>query len=499
MTGRSSTPVFTAGGAASRMTASEWLENVRALDLDMIARYGVKAGKGKNGVEAVALPYRRNGELVAHKVRRVGDRATIAAAGLEPFWWSGSGGGQMLFNADALDDTTMAAQPIIVTEGEFDCLSVVQSGFPRCVSISDGWSGQGGAKAKPLVDAEAKLRKSPCVIVAGDNDPTGRLFVRAMWNIVEGHPVRYVEWPEGCKDANETLAKYGEGEVARCINAAKFMDPPGGVICGFSDAPPAPEGRVLVTGDDTADRAFCCHAGFMTVVTGTPSAGKSTWLTWALARMAQHESVRVGVCLMETPWPVLRDHLARMSTGGRTWAQLAGIEQDALAEQLDASWRLMLREDNDDAPGDMGWIRDMLRTAATRDGCSVIAFDPWNEIEHRLNPGESVTDYTNAALAKLRQWSERYGVATVVVAHPTKMNGEAGAKPRPPLGYDISGSSAWFNKAAVGVTIHREEDDYGEHTVVINWKTKFEQLYPCRKGKVRMAFDHQSMVFGRMM
>lgn len=480
------------------MTAMEWITEVRALDHEMLDKLGVKVGPNRTGEEVVALPYRRNGEVQAHKVRRVGDKDAIKAdGGKPPFYWAPAGSAHGLFNADVLADHTLAEAPVIVTEGEFDALSVIQSGFPRCVSIPDGWTdAQSDTKGKPLLDERDRLKRSPCVIVAGDNDKVGRLFVRAVWNILDGHPVRYVEWPEGCKDANETLQKHGEGEVARCINAARLMDPPGGLITGFADAPPAPSGDVITIGDDMADRVMCFHTGFPTIVTGIPSSGKSTFLTWALHRAIVKNNVRVGVSLLETPWPILRDHLSRM-TMGRPWVQLAGPEKDALVQKLDGYWRLLHREESEDVSHGMGWVRDMLWAAAVRDGCKIIAFDPWNEIEHRVAQGESVTDYTNAALAKARQWSERFGCALVIVAHPTKTNAEAGAKPRPPQGYDIAGSSAWFNKAAVGVTVHRDEDDSGEHTVIYNWKTKFEQIYPCRRGKVRMDFDPDMMTFRR--
>ena len=485
----------TAGTAGSKagMTAAEWLAEVRGIDLEMASRYGVRAGKNRDGAEAVAFGYRTtpDGEAQWHKVRTVGDKA----------WRSHPPGvPHNLYNFPALLDASLHEKPVIITEGEIDCLSVIQSGFPRTVSLPDGWSGEnGGAKAKPILDALPLLRRSPCVIIAGDMDAVGQSFVRAAANMLEGHVVKWAEWPDGCKDANDTLCRHGEAVVRQCIEASRQIDPPGGVICGFSDAPPPPEGHIYTTGDEVADKVFCVHTGFPAVVTGTPSAGKSTWLTWALARMQENHGIRIGVCLMETPWPILRDHLARMATGGREWWQLTGHERSAIGQTLDANWRLLLREESDDVPKGMAWVRDMLHTAAVRDGCRVVAFDPWNEIEHRLEQGESVTDYTNAALASVRKWSERYGVASVIVAHPTKMQIDPGSKPRPPLGYDIAGSSAWFNKAAIGLTVHRSEDEHGEHTELINWKSKFEQLYSCRKGRVRMEFDRQTMVFRRRM
>lgn len=473
-------------------TAEEWLAEVRGLDLEALSRLGVQWGKGKHG-EAVAVPYRRGGEVYARKVRIAKDRAELGDE--RPFYWVPSGVPHGLFNEDCLRDETLAEQPIIITEGEFDALSVMESGFARVISIPDGWSDSvrdlDNAKCRQLLDLDALFRRSPCIIVAGDADATGEAFKRAVFNIFDGHPVRHVTWPEGCKDANDCLARHGQGEVAKAIHAAKLMDPPTGLITGFSDAPPSPRGEVYVTGDPTADRVLCCHTGFPTIVTGIPGHGKTTFATWALHHMQARHKIRVGAALMETPWEVLRDHLARLHTG-RRWDDVG--DKDALGAELDRRWRLLHKREADDADG-MLWVRDMIRTAAVRDGCKIVAFDPWNEIEHRLQPGESMTEYTNAALGKMRQWAERYACALVVLVHPTKMQRDPGERPKAPGGYDISGSAAWYNKAAVGLTVFRDEDE--DVTRLLNWKTKFEQLYPCRKRRVEMEFDPQAMVYRR--
>lgn len=69
-------------------------------------------------------------------------------------------------------------------------------GHPRTVSIPDGWSGEAAHdndKARPLADCAELMKASPSIIVAGSSDPTGESFVRAVANVFEGHPVRYVD------------------------------------------------------------------------------------------------------------------------------------------------------------------------------------------------------------------------------------------------------------------------------------------------------------------
>ncbi len=474
-------------------TAKEWLEEIRGLDLEGLVKLGVRWGPSQafNGAEAVAVPYIKGGELKTYKVRRVGPRQDHE----RPFDWMPRGATVGLFNGDVLRDKTLVDIPVIITEGEFDALAIMECGFPRTVSVPHG----AASGARYVFDAADQITGK--VIIAGDADADGMEFVRAAAAALDGKEVRYCVWPDGCKDANDVLAKYGARDLSEAINAARLVHPEtpeGGLICGFTDAPPPPPGLVFKTGDALVDKLLCFHTGFPTIVTGSPASGKSTFITWALWRAGKRHGIRNGVCLMETPWPDLLDQLARMETG---WPlrDLSAKAQDELREELDGNWRMLLREDASDVATDLWWIREMMRVAATRDGCKTITFDPWNELEHRLE-GAAITDYVNSALTQMRQWAERFGVALIVVAHPTKMQREAGGKIYPPTGYDIAGSAAWFNKAAIGITVHRQPaaDGNGEFTRLINWKSKFQQKYDVKKGYGDLEFDEATMVYRRL-
>jgi len=460
-------------------TAREWLEEVRALDLETLTRLGVRFGPTPAG-ERVAIPYVANGEVRRHKIRAPGDR---------PYW--SAGGDVTLWNVDILADRTLAEQPVILTEGEYDALACIQVGFVRTVSVPHGAQ----SAVRYVLDHSDRLRQSPCVIIAADGDDDGAAMLRSVANALEGHPCRYLAYPEGCKDANDVLARHGADALVRLVNAAPPVfpdDPAGGIITGFSDAPPPPDGAIYRAGDPGIDRMCCFHVGFPTIVTGVPGSGKSTWLTWVLDRTIQNHGIRVGACLLETPWPILRDQLARMQKG-HGFDELHRDQKEEFSRKIDDEWRLMHRVEG--AAHDLGWWKQMMWAAAVRDGCKIVALDPWNEVEHAMQRGEAMTDYVNAALSHVHMWAERYGCAVAIVAHPTKMQRDPGSKPYAPTGYDIAGSAAWYNKAAVGVTIHRESDDDGQFTRAICWKSKFTQLYNFDRGQVKLLYDPVAMVF----
>lgn len=456
----------------------KWLTEVRKLDAALLADMGVEAKEHPQLGQVAAFAYRRNGKLYAGKFRSV-DRKD---------WRSSQGVTRGLYNEDSLSN---GSGPIVLTEGEIDTLSVMQAGFMRAVSLPDGWTEDGG-KRDVLVNAEAALRNSPFVIVAGDSDEVGSSLPKTVANILAGHDVRYVTWPDGCKDANDVLCAYGEGELARCLTEAKRIDPAGGFITGISDLPPLPARRVLRVGMKPFDFVVAFEVGAMSVGTGTPGSGKSTFTTFCAYHIAKHEAVRIGMLAFETHPYRIRDHLTRLHVG-KPWDDLGREAQSEVAGFLDRHFRIVHRT-FEDGQHNMGWLRSMIYTLAVRDGCKMIVVDPWNELEHLPEPGESMTAYINFALQQIRQWAEQFDVHICVVAHPRKMPTEG--KPKSPTGYDIADSAAFFNKPSLGFSVHQENDEDGDSFVrVTTWKVRDTQLYRLERGDTRLTFDPYPMSY----
>lgn len=460
------------GQAAHTSNAWGWLTQVRGLDPVLLTSMGIRTKGGD-----MAFPYQRDGERYADKFRDVGKTR----------WWSTKGVKRGLYNADAL--RKFPDQPVVITEGEIDCLSVMQAGFLRAVSLPDGWTAQGN-KTEALQAALEDLQASPFVIVAGDNDEAGESLPRAVANLLSGHDVRFAEWPKGCKDANDVLVDYGPGEVAACLNAAKPLDPPGGFITGISDLPPLSRRRVLRANNSLLDGRVAFELGCLSVATGTPGSGKSTFTTYAAELVSRNENIRVGLLAFETHPHRTRDHLCRLNTG-QPWERLTRDQQEHLAAQLDRRWRIVHRT-FDDSNHHLGWLKTMIHTLATRDGCKLIIVDPWNELEHLPEPGESMTAYINFALQQIRQWAEKLEVHICLVAHPKKMDHLRGA----PLGYDVADSAAFFNKPSLGFTVHNAKtEDGAAYVELVTWKVRDTQLYRIFKGISSAAFDVEAMTY----
>ena len=231
----------------------------------------------------------------------------------------------------------------------------------------------------------------------------------------------------------------------------------------------------------------------MSVGTGTPGSGKSTFTTFAAYHIAKHENVRVGLFSFETHPHRIRDQLARLHC--RTeWQYLDDTQRARLIAFADKHFRVVHRQFEGDDPHHLGWLRSMIYALAVRDGCQMIVVDPWNELEHLPENGESMTAYINFALQQIRQWAEQFNTHICVIAHPRKMPTDG--KQRAPTGYDIADSAAFFNKPSLGFSVARQKGDENEQWVrVETWKVRDAELYGFSNGNMRLTFLPDTMSY----
>lgn len=454
----------------------DWLIETRGLDAALLDFMGVRQTQHPSLGAAIAFPYRRNGEPYAAKFR-TDDKRFLSTAGVS----------RGLFNEDALRN--VAGARLIICEGEIDCLSIMQAGFDCVVSVPDGWSDK-GEPGRAIVDEEARIAVADEIIVAGDMDEAGASLPRYVSNLFPQMKVRAVRWPEGCKDANDVLMAHGEAEIVSAIEAARMVDPEGGSITGLSDLPPMGHRWVLKAGNELLDRRVALEVGAMSVITGIPGHGKSTFTTWLADCVTRNEEVRCGLLSFETHPFRTRDQLARLNTG-RPWSSLPQPARQELLKDLDRRFRLVHIDNLADIDQTIGWLEQTVTTLAVRDHCKLIIIDPWNELEHLPQPGESLTNYINWALKRIRQLAAKLEVHIVLVAHPKKIDGD-----RAPGGYDVADSAAFANKPALGVTIHTAHTDTGApYTQIVTWKVRDTHHYGIHKGLSCAGFNDAEMSY----
>lgn len=243
-------------------------------------------------------------------------------------------------------------------------------------------------------------------------------------------------------------------------------------------------------GWDRLDEFYTVAPGLVSVVTGWPGSGKSEWVDacavnlvrqgWAFAFYSpENYPIEVHLSKLVEKWlgkPFGRGPTPRMTPDAAT---------EAAAEIGD---RVAFIDGGEDAL-DIGQIIQRAGehfAALGHDGKHALVIDPWNEVRHTREPGETETDYISAALGFVRRWSRATGVHVFIVAHPAKQPREQGKLPvpRPDM---IAGSQNWWNKADQAVTVWRDYDQ-GQNDVEIHvQKVRFK--HHGRIGTVTLRYD----------
>lgn len=438
-------------------------------------------------VPVICFPFFRKGQAVNIKYRDKDKN------------FRGIGGAERVFyGLDDLDGVTF------ITEGEMDKLALEEAGFRNCISVPDGAPSPEAkdyaSKFEFLENCKTELEKVKCFVIAVDNDAPGQVLEEELARrLGKERCLRVPSWPEGCKDANDVLVKYGVEKLQECLsNLVEF--PVENVIevskihdrvvnlyrNGIS--------RGVHPGWEYMAAHYTVKEGYMTIVTGIPQHGKSEWLDALLVNLAKNhgwtfafyspESHPVEqhvsrLCEKYLDKPFREGMTARMSEAdcdrALAWADqhfvFLGMEEDALS--LDD-------------------ILDKAKQLVFRKGIKGLVLDPWNELDHHRPANLTETEYISKCLTRIRYFARSHGVHVWVVAHPTKLpkvEDESGKKKKQPVPtpYDISGSAHWFNKADCCISVWRDITVQGGPTHVYIQKIKPKPIG--KLGRVLMEYD----------
>lgn len=452
--GKSST---TEGNVSLTQRHGDLLE-ARGLDIELVLRLGVKSSD-RLGPDTIAIPYFRGDQIVGMKYR------TIAG---EKRFSQETGSEQILYNRNCLTDPSLENQPIIMTEGEIDCWSALQAGFARSVSVPAGApSTEVGDRASakyhfiddmPAVAANAEIR------LAVDADDPGSALRSDLARRLTPERCRWVKYPQGCKDLNDALQKYGERGVVESINRAQWLI---GNVYRMSDIPPLAPAVPHESGFPGLAEHYRLRLGDFCVVSGVPGSGKTTFVNDLACRMvAQH---RWPVCFASFEQTPQLDHRRSL----RSWhggGLVKDLDSESLAQAdrwIDDNFSFVVPDES--SYPTIPWVLDRFAAAALRYGTRMFILDPWNELEHDRAPGVSLTEHVGTALRDLKAFTRKFEAHLIVVAHPAKLRRENGQYPMPTL-YDISDSAHFANKADIGIIVHRKTD---EETLIKVAKTRY--------------------------
>ena len=398
--------------------------------------------------EAASFPYMRGSEVITIKYR-ARDKLFRLESGCE----------RVLYGLNDISDTT------IWVEGEIDKLSLDVAGCPNCVSVPDG------APAPTTKNYETKfdfmeapeLERVKTHIIAVDNDDPGFRLRDELIRRLGPENCLIVDWPEGCKDANDVLVRLGAEALAGCVKSARPLPIAGAYDVSdftvelaelYKNGSP----RGVSTGWTTIDPLYTVRSGDVTVVTGIPNSGKTEWMDALLVNLGRTQGWVFGMFSPESG--SIPEHVKMLAEKYMGKPFEPGITQRMTPSEWDMAqtWigqRFAFIEP--EAPT-LEAILNVARQLVRRRGIRGLVIDPWNEIEHSRPESMTETEYISECLSNIRRFARQQGVHVWIVAHPTKLLKNKDGSYPVPTPYDISGSANWRNKPDCCIAIWRELD-----------------------------------------
>lgn len=220
--------------------------------------------------------------------------------------------------------------------------------------------------------------------------------------------------------------------------------------------------------------------------------GKSEWVDNLMVNLATNLNWRCAVASFENP-PKL--HIAKLiskKVGARFFKTFEGRRVSPTEMEAGISWvddHFVFLHSNSGELSTIDSIIERLKAAVLRYGIRAAVIDPFNYIARE---GDNETQWISDLLTKIKVFASAYGVHVWFIAHPQKLQRGADGKYTPPRGYEISGSSHWFNKTDNGITIHRDLDEAPFVRVII-WKCRFQ--WNGKQGDTRLIYDRDTTCY----
>lgn len=357
----------------------------------------------------------------------------------------------LLFNMNRIDP----AKPLLVVEGEIDCLSVIEAGYSNVVSIPNGC-----ANSQWIQYNWEWLEQFDKIILWFDSDEAGIkarndiLYRLGTWRTyyIEINPEDTTPNGARIKDANEVLYFKGKDRVLQYIN--KPLEIP---VENVSDLSKAEDFDIehaegLYTGiKELDDQIYKLTFGTLNIITGKSGEGKSVFVNQVAICQAVQQGYDVFVFSGELPAPILRNWVETNMIGREYITMKDGHvrvfnpEQRKLMQNWYAGKVLVYDDDyNTTATALLNKMEELARKCGTK----VFLIDNLMMIDLECNE-EGRLQAEKEFVNKLIFFAKKYNVLVFLVAHPRK-TGEIRVTKE-----DIAGSGNIVNLAHMVFSVHR--------------------------------------------
>lgn len=420
--------------------------------------------------------------------------------------WQDSGTNPILFNMD----NCVFSQPLAITEGQLDAMSLYEAGITNVVSVPCGCDNLAWIET-----CWSWLEKFKTIILFGDNDAPGKrmvdtlikrlgeyrcLVVRDYPQVPESNPVAY------CKDANEILYRFGESVLLEMIDEAEEIKTRG--LLKLADVVPydpttVPRIRTMIPTLDATIGGLV--EGGVSVLTGESGMGKST-ISGLLTLNAIEQGYNCCAYSGELTAQNFQEWF-HLQAAGSEWITLkydkvrgmnVPVVPPEVAKRI-MKWYEphMYLYNNDEVFVDVKQadaIIEVFTVAARRNDCRLFLVD-----NLLTTTADSDEEFRSQAVFvnSMKQFAKRYQAHVMIVAHARKLQRGVAHISKS----DVSGSAAIINLSDCAIVSERPDlriiKNRGqgvEKTIVCAYCGDSRRIYEADKGDLnKFSWDRTGL------
>jgi len=334
----------------------------------------------------------------------------------------------LLFNMNRIN----TAQPLLICEGEIDCLSAIESGYTNTVSVP-----LGAGNFHWIKENWDWLEQFESIIICSDNDEAGLkmqkecIYRLGSWRTKVVQVPEFHEKPDGTKrkisDLNETLYFYGKEKVLEIIVHAK--DSPVDSVVNFSDIKEVDLSEIdgIYTGIKEFDREIMrLYNGTFNILTGVNGSGKSSFLSQLICQ-AVEQGKDVWEYSKELPNFMTKNWINYIFAGRRhvkeyttdRGAVYYKVTNDAKSK-IDEYYNGHIYIYKDGYPNTIEDIEKSMEASVRKYGSKLFIIDNLTAINFKCNDNDKwgvQVDFVNYLI----EFAKKYNVVVVLVIHPKKI------------------------------------------------------------------------------
>jgi twinkle protein len=520
------------GNVQSRVPLKEWKpfpnyerwlnRRVIETDAELVEAYFIKRGISPftlqaNGVAAQRWMIEREKDvLVATFPYTFNDVVVnVKARAIEKKSFGQTPGGQAIFYRF---NSIMGKDTCVIVEGEIDALSLFEAGIDYGISVPGGASNEKedpatSKRLRFLDDCMPFMRLLKKIVIFVDEDSNG---IRLRDELVRrfGYDRCYfVQRPNDCKDANDVLVKHGRDALRDMVNGAQIapisgytkpMDYFAGVQRLFQYGYP----KMAKIGLPSFDKHLQFTSGGVTLVTGHPNNGKSTFMNYVIISLASSYNWRFLIYTPENYPPEY--HISEIAEQLIGKQLVAGSSKQMSQDEMEYAMNTIQEfisylEPEGHGAYSVEEITTKASWAVKNYGINALVIDPWNKVRTERHRAETETEYICRVLTHIVAFARREKVHVFLIAHPTKASA---AKPsdfdktpgrheliKPPVLNDVSGSKDFVAMVDNGFVVHKYYDEVAQMSMAEISIEKVRYKFTGRTGKVVFRFEQKTSSF----